>query len=186
METLTDEQVTELFLQVYDHRGLIPDLSSVQKTYLIDYIDLKIHDMGYGPGDIMYKIFTELKQDLKQKPEQNTIIDKIYLLHFYKQFKSYFQDETEETWFQRFVYPCQTPIEPIKIESKIDRGNNRLILFTILDAIQDFPERTGDYVYNNFVLDRFGIKAFQKGKSEHNEKKEYQENLINCRKILRI
>ena len=210
MEILNDKQVNERFLKAYKNRRHIANLNPEETIEVIELVEKKIYMIEehhskvveFNPqmknysidnismGGCTLKQFNQFKQNLERhltkgdNTEQEPIIDKIYILHFYKKFKSFFPDETKETWLQRFIYPCQTSINPIKIESKVNGENNRLILLAILSEIYKFPH--SDFIYSNFVLNRFGIKAFHKAISTHKDKPEYKTNLQICRQILKI
>jgi curved DNA-binding protein CbpA len=195
MEILSKEQLRELYQQIRENPYLIRYLNEEQTIKLINEVvgGLKRFEKEHPESFYelsFYKEHYSLAEELENhinkitQPEQVTIIDKIYLIHFYNQFKSYFPDETKESWLQRFIYPCQTSIDPIKIESKVKGENNRLILLTILDAVWEFPHP--DFIYNDFVLRRFGIRNFQKAKCDWKESSEYKENLKICRQILKI
>jgi hypothetical protein len=209
MEILNDKQVNERFLKAYKNRRHIANLNTEETIEVIELVEKKIcmieehHSkvVEFNPqmkdnsidnvsmGGYTHKQLSQFKGDLENhlskesKTEQETIIDKIYILHFYKKFKSYFPDETKEIWLQRFIYPFQKPINPIKIESRVNGENNRLILLAILSEIYKCPH--ADFIYKDFVFDRFGIKAFHKAVSTHKDKPEFKKNSEGCRIILK-
>jgi hypothetical protein len=162
-------------------------------------VQLQWKEFG-GAWDITKKVINNLGPFLKARayynyisflenqPDKLTdpiepIIEKMYLELIFKSFKEWFPDETKETWIQRFVYPCEDAINPIKIEPIVKTENNRLILIAVLGAIQD-SDKT-NFEYSKFVLERFGIKAFKKIKNEHRDKPKFIESYKKCETIMK-
>lgn len=117
-----------------------------------------------------------------EKTGSKSIIDTNYISLIYKRYEAYFTEDID-TWIDRF-YPNKNQIDPIDIDKKALRGSNRLVLLAILAAIQ--PYTGAGFDYNDFVLDRFGIKGYEKAKSIHKDKPEFENTFNECNAILMI
>jgi hypothetical protein len=122
------------------------------------------------------------KSDVKPKSGNYILKNESVILKLFEVYKDEFRGETKELWFQRFIYPCEISVNHINVDHRVKLGNNRLILIAILAAIQDSDST--DFEYNNFVLDRFGIKNFKKARSDHKDKPKYKEIYDKCKKII--
>jgi len=127
-------------------------------------------------------INNQLEPEQTTQDNQETIIEKDYLSIIYKRFKELFSGETLDSWLERFVYPTNNKIGKIEVTEKAKEGSNKLVLLAILDAVQQV--KYGNFVYQNFVSDRFGIINFYRYKNEHKDKRTYQETLKICSQIL--
>lgn len=134
----------------------------------------------------MYQYFQLLSYEdfIKGITEQSSpepIIDVEYINIIYKNFKEYF-DESLQSWTERFIRNGQ-PVNPIKLDPKAKEGSNRLVLIAILAAIQT---ATGnEFDFNEFAFIRFGIKNFQKAKSDHKHKQTYKDIYEKCNRIIK-
>jgi hypothetical protein len=105
----------------------------------------------------------------------------LYIDWIFLEFKTYFSHETKKSWKERFFRPDYKP-EPIKINRTAIEDSDKLVLLGILDAVQDI---TGsNFNFNNFVLKRFGLKAFEKMVSDHQSKKTFNKTKATCQTIL--
>ena len=133
----------------------------------------------------MYQYFQLLSYEdfikgITEQASPETVIDVEYIYIIYKNFKEYF-DESLQSWTERFIRNGQ-PVNPIKLDPKAKEGSNRLVLIAILAAIQD--RRKDSFDYNDFVLDRFGIKNFDKAKHDHKDKEKFNEVKKYCEENL--
>lgn len=132
----------------------------------------------------LFKEFVSKYKGLYSEPgpeNLNTIIEKERLSLIYRKYKDCFT-EPEGQWIKRFVRNGPS-MGPIDTDKKALNGSKRLVLLAILAAIQT---KTGSgFDYNDFVLNRFGLKNFQKGKSDHKDKPEFQNVLKECNAILK-
>lgn len=128
------------------------------------------------------KEFEKHATETKKKNKVDTIIEIERLALMYRKYKEYFK-EPENQWIKRFVYPSETTINPIDINKRALNGSDRLVLLAILASIQILTGNGFDY--NNFVFDRFGIRNYQKAKSDHKNKQTYIDTLKECNSILR-
>ena len=158
---------------------------------ILKMIEMKVNDFPDQFSELskrLESLFTKLEtfdviRAEEAKPEQATIIDKNHLELILKRFKEWFPDEKNEIWVQRFsLFPSEIKIDPIKIGTKVNNKNDRLILIIILSAIQN--SKKSNFDYDSFVFNRFGIKNYQKAKTDHKEKIEKSEELKICNKIL--
>jgi len=145
-----------------------------------------VFEMAVEPALELYYILQWIKNQLEpeqsKQNNQKPIIDNEYLTILFNRFKEDFSNETLESWLERFIYPSHKKIEKIKVSEKAKEGSNKLVLLALLDAIQQKKE--GNFIYQNFVFDRFGIKAFDRAKNEHKEKETYQKTFKICSRIL--
>jgi hypothetical protein len=162
-------------IQIEKIKGMIEKVKTVKDyTKFIEYRNA-----------IFYLKFLHTKQTEQPniKPTApEPIIEKAYLSYIHKRFEKWI-NEPLELWIERFVYPSETPVNPMNIDSKVKGTNDRLIMYAILAEIYKCPHP--DFVYEDFVFDRFGIKNFHKAISTHKDKPEYKTNSMTCRQILK-
>jgi hypothetical protein len=115
--------------------------------------------------------------------ENEYIIEAEYIGLLYNKFSNYFDKESKEIWKSRFHYPSLMPITPISVSREAREGTSALILIAILASIQQLTENKFDF--EQFVLERFGIKSFEKKKSDHSYKKTYKETFEKSNYILK-
>lgn len=110
------------------------------------------------------------------------VIGREYLTLIHRKYKDEL-NEPLDSWIERFVYPIGNPVDPIVIDKKVVPGSNRLVLIAILATIQTIT--LNNFVFKKFVLDRFGLKNFEKAKTDHKDKKEFIDVKKACNDILK-
>lgn len=119
--------------------------------------------------------------DVRPEPKK-TITKSEHLGLIFDSFKDYFKSETKDNWMKRFAYPNDMPIDPIVVTPKATDGSDRLILIGILSSIQKVTEN--NFVFDDFVLKRFGLKAFSKAKTDHKNKEAFTDTCRTCDRII--
>lgn len=121
-----------------------------------------------------------IKDSIPDPEALKPIIERERLLKIFLQYRKNIE-ETEDIWIRRFCRE-KAPINPMKLDPKAKEGSNKLIMLAILATIQD--KRKDSFDFNDFVLDRFGIKNFDKLRHDHKDKSEFQKIFKECVKIL--
>jgi len=91
-------------------------------------------------------------------------------------------NEDKDSWRKRWMDNSNI-LNPILVDEKVKEDNNRLKLLAILSFIQKNSPRK-DFNYNNYVLQKFGIKGFKKAISDHKDKPGFNKVYDNCVKLL--
>jgi len=112
-----------------------------------------------------------------------TIIKKEYITAIYNKFRERIK-EPLEAWTERFVYPSTIEVTPMELDSRAVEGSDRLVILAILSQVYKLPHP--DFVYENFVSDRFGIKNFHKTISSHKNKRGFKATATECNAIFKI
>jgi hypothetical protein len=169
------------------------DLSELEKddwnTWVRDMNEFALKNLSELDGPKYYynlaRDLNEYVKWLKNYSIQNSepIIPDEYIGLIFDEFKDHFNKETKSHWTERFRYPSTIPIEPILACREAREGSDRLVLIAILAAIQ--KETGNKFSYNKFVFERFGIKAFEKMKSDHQKKQTYTVTSEKCNAILK-
>lgn len=171
----------------------IKQVESIRHNYRI-YLQGEINYIGKTPEIDYYKAdniieaikFYNLEEWLKVLRESKAvskepIIEKELLALIYRKYEKYIKGP-EDRWIERFVYPSEIPVNPMNIDSRVKGVNDRLILLAVLAEIYKCPH--SDFVYEDFVIDRFGIKNFHKAISTHKDKQEFGNISKECKAIL--
>lgn len=168
----------------------IKQVESIRHNYRI-YLQGEINYIGKTPEIDYYKAdniieaikFYNLEEWLKVLRESKAvskepIIEKERLALIYRKYEDCF-NESEDTWIGRFIYPNGPKVDPIDIDKKAITGSKKLLLLAILTAIEH--KRKDPFVYNDFVLDRFGFKGYGSAKFKL---KEVSKNYSDYKKII--
>lgn len=111
------------------------------------------------------------------------VIEGTYLSLIYTEYKDLI-NEGKSIWLKRFDLNSP-PIEPMILASKDKKGADRLSIIAILSSIQKYKRDYKSFNFNDFILDRFGIKNFDKAKHDNKDKPEFQAIFNNCKSILK-
>lgn len=109
-------------------------------------------------------------------------INKIVLI--FDHYKDNFTHETSKSFRERFCYPNASKIEPMELSPQAKNNSSRLILIAILSSIQYLTKNSFDY--DDFVLKRFGLKAFSKARSTHKHKPTFVDTEKYCNRIFNL
>ncbi|MBN2611119.1 MAG: hypothetical protein JXB00_06145 [Bacteroidales bacterium] len=178
-------------IKAYIKRRQIEIYADICKTYEADTDMLRKIPVNERPPllpfkdrkprelEVLSKVLNLLE---KGHHDQNTVIDKNCLIAIHNRYQDVLK-EKRDTWIDRFVYPNPDKINGMGLSDKATEGSSKLIVIAILAAIQEISGNT--FVFNDFVLSRFGIKDYQKLKTMHQEKITYKKTLQDCRNIIK-
>jgi hypothetical protein len=127
------------------------------------------------------RYFEWLNSQHKTDVTDETIINEFVLRAIFNKYSSNFPKETTETWITRFCCNSSINFTPVELAGEAREGTNKLILLAILSFVQT---KTGNaFDFDDFVEKRFGIKNYQKAKSEHKSKDSFNDVFKKCDKI---
>ncbi len=112
------------------------------------------------------------------------VIGQEYLRLIFRKYKEYFAGELESSWVSRFYYDKDDePMLPIKVTEEAREDSSKLILISILSSVHKMPGVPANF--DDFVLKRFGLKAFSKAKHDHSKKNTFKRIVKECDQIFR-
>jgi hypothetical protein len=183
-------QHTQDEIKLYREKILSTDIQLVWKEFggAWDITKKVINNLG---AFLKARAFYNYISFLESQPDKLTntkepIIKREYISLIYEGFKEWFSEPLEQ-WNERFIYPNGKAIEPIEIDSKVNRkslnDSNRVVLLGILSAIEKANGNRFDF--NEFALNRFGIKGYKTAKGNHKTKELFRKSESKCNAILK-